>query len=152
MTRFTLLCAVHLFLVRDGKILMLRRANTGYEDGNYSVPAGHLDGGESVTQAMAREAREEACLAIDPHNLQVVHVMHRRAADHERVDFFLTADTWNGELSIGEPDKCDALEWFDLERLPENVVPYVRASIEQFQTKKPFSEFGWKEQTPKILR
>ncbi len=31
--RFRLLAAVHLFLLRDGAVLLLRRFNTGYEDG-----------------------------------------------------------------------------------------------------------------------
>ncbi|MGD8997230.1 MAG: NUDIX hydrolase, partial [Anaerolineae bacterium] len=44
--RFKLVSAVHLFLVRDGQVLLLRRSNTGYEDGNYSVVAGHLNGDE----------------------------------------------------------------------------------------------------------
>ena len=55
--RFTLLSAVHLVLIKDDKILLLRRKNTGYEDGKYSLVAGHLDGKESVTTAMIREAR-----------------------------------------------------------------------------------------------
>ncbi|HEC35073.1 MAG TPA: NUDIX domain-containing protein, partial [Anaerolineae bacterium] len=85
--RFRLLSAVHLFLVRDGKVLLLRRFNTGYEDGKYSVIAGHLDGNEEIKTAMIREAREEAGIEIAPQDLQVVGVMHRRS-DDERIDFF----------------------------------------------------------------
>ena len=52
--------AVYLLLLREGHVLLLRRHNTGYEDGNYSVIAGHVDPGERVTQALVREAAEEA--------------------------------------------------------------------------------------------
>ena len=52
--------SVHLLLVRTGRILLLRRYNTGYEDGNYSLVAGHIEGGEELKAAMIREAREES--------------------------------------------------------------------------------------------
>jgi len=58
--RFKVYSAAHLFLTRKDEILLLRRYDTGYEDGNYSVVAGHLDGGESVKRTMVREAQEEA--------------------------------------------------------------------------------------------
>ena len=40
----TAIPAVYLLLVQDGKILLIRRCNTGYQYGNYSVPAGHMEG------------------------------------------------------------------------------------------------------------
>ena len=141
--RFKLLAAVHLFLIQDEKILLLRRFQTGYEDGNYSVVAGHLDGNEEVTHAMAREAREEALIRIDPSDFQVVGVMHRRFGKYEAVNFFLTAAHWQGEIANGEPDKCDELAWYPLERLPVNMVPYVRKAIENYRQGRWFESFGW---------
>jgi ADP-ribose pyrophosphatase YjhB (NUDIX family) len=143
MERFKLVSAVHLILIQDGKVLLLRRFQTGYEDGNYSVPAGHLDGNEPVTKAMAREALEEACIHIAPADLRVVHTMHRTKEDGERIDFFLTADTWQGEIKIGEPHKCDDLSWFPLDNLPENTISYIRSALDHIALWQNFSEFGW---------
>jgi len=140
--RFKLVSAVHLFLIRDGQILLLRRFNTGYEDGNYSVVAGHLNGDEQVKAAAIREAREEVGIEILPQDLQVVGVMHRKSND-ERVDFFLTVTSWAGEIANREPDKCDQLAWFDLDGLPANVVPYVRRALDNYRQGKWFDSFGW---------
>ena len=68
--------AVHLLLVKNDRVLLLRRYNTGYEDGNYSVVAGHIEGGEDLKTAMIREAREEAGIEILRSNLEVVGVIH----------------------------------------------------------------------------
>ena len=58
-TRNKAVPAVYLILERDNKILIARRANTGYEDGNYQVPAGHVEEAELPTEAVIREAKEE---------------------------------------------------------------------------------------------
>ena len=72
--RFKLIPAVYLLLRQDDKILLLRRANTGYQDGNYSLIAGHLDGDELATEGIIREAKEEAGITISKADLNFVHV------------------------------------------------------------------------------
>lgn len=102
--RFKLIPTSHLVLIKDGKILLLRRFNTGWMDGNYSVVAGHLDGGETFIQAMIREANEEAGIQIKPEDLEVIHVVHRNGGTgNERVDVFIKAKKWEGEPKNIEP-------------------------------------------------
>ena len=96
--------AVYLLFVRDGKILLLRRANTGYEDGKYSLVAGHADGGEFMTRAAVREAKEEAGVDIDPADLTMKLVMHR-LSDREYADFFFEIKKWSGEPQNMEPER-----------------------------------------------
>jgi len=133
---------VHLFLFRGNQILLLRRYQTGYMDGYYSVPAGHLDGEETVRMAGVREGREEVGVQIDPVDMVFAGVFHRHEED-ERVDFFVQVRNWSGEPDNAEPGKCDELRWADFDALPENTVPYVRRAIDNFRVGIPFEEFGW---------
>ncbi len=134
--------AVHLFFLHDQQILLLRRFNTGYEDGSYSVVAGHVDAGETVTQAAMREANEEIGVMLEPTDIQIVHVMHRKSED-ERIDFFMAVRHWVGEVTNNEPQKCDDLAWVAVDALPNNTIPYVKRAIENYQASVYYSEFGW---------
>jgi 8-oxo-dGTP diphosphatase len=140
--RFKLISAVHLFLIRDNEVLLLRRFNTGHEDGNYSVPAGHLDGGEQVKSAAIREAKEECGIEISPEDIEVVGVMHRKSSD-ERVDFFVATTRWTGTITNAEPHKCDDLRWFPMDKLPVNIIPYVKHALDNYRKGVWFTEFGW---------
>jgi len=120
--------SVHLFFRRGDDVLLVRRRGTGFCDGMYSVPAGHVTQAESVTQAAAREAREEVGLEVSPAALRVVGTMHRRSTE-ARIDFFLEAETWAGEPRNMEPHKCDAVAWFRATCLPDNTIPYVRRAL-----------------------
>ncbi len=141
--RFKLIPNSHLILRKENKILLLRRFNTGYEDGNYSVVAGHLDGNETFLQAIVREAKEEAGIDIKQEDLEVVHVMHRRVPNEERIDFFIVAKRWESEPKIMETDKCDDLDWFEIDNLPENIIPYIRQAINKIKDKIFYSELGF---------
>lgn len=135
--------ASYLVLIKDSKILLIRRFNTGYEDGNYSMIAGHLDGEETFIQSIIREAKEESDIVVKKEDLDVVHVMHRKVPDHERIDVFILAKKWKGNPRIMEPDKCDDMRWFDIDKLPENVIPYVKQAIDNINKGIIYSEHGW---------
>jgi 8-oxo-dGTP diphosphatase len=127
--RFLVVPAAYVVLRRhDGHVLLLLRKGTGWMDGHWAVPAGHVEALESVFAAALREAREEAGVTIDPADLAPLCVMHRTHPGHdpidERVDFFFTASHWSGEPRLMEPDKASALDWFALDKLPEPVVPH----------------------------
>ena len=131
---------VHLFFLRDDQIFLIRRFNTGFRDGEYSVPAGHLDGNETVMQAGIREAQEEVGVELTEQDMTFSSVMHR-IEDDERVDFFLQVHRWVGEPFNAEPDKCDDVRWVELNSLPDNTVPYVRQALNNHQHNIPFAEY-----------
>lgn len=140
--RHKVLLAMYLVLRReDGRVLLLRRANTGYMDGRLSMVAGHADGNEPADAALAREAREEAGVVIRQEDLRLVHVMHRLSeeGDHEYVDMYFEARRWQGEPAICEPEKCSELLWADPAHLPDDVIPIVRQALERIAAEEPFS-------------
>jgi len=140
--RATFPVTVHLFFFRGSQILLIRRFNTGYADGQYSIPAGHLDGGETVIAAAAREAMEEVGVRIDPPDIEFSSVMHRLDGE-ERVDFFVKIRDWAGEPANTEPDKCDDIRWVDVNELPANTIPYIRQALRNHFQENRFDEFGW---------
>lgn len=143
--RFKLIPEVYLIFVKDGRILLLRRFKTGYEDGNYSMVAGHVDGNETMREAIARESKEEANITIDPLKMEYVLTMHRWCGDHERIGLYFTIDKWEGEIKNAEPNKCDDISWFPLDELPESTIPYIKTAIDCYKSGIKYCEFGWKK-------
>ncbi len=144
-TRHTIIPAAYLILKQENKILLIRRCNTGFEDGNYSMIAGHVDQGETFTKGMIREAREEAGITLNPDDMRLAHMMHRKSHvdAEERIDAYFLANTWSGELTNKEPHKCDDFSWFDINDLPKNVIPYIKFALENIKKNIFYSEYGW---------
>lgn len=139
--RHKIIPAVFLILEKNGKVLMLRRKNTGHQDGNYSLPAGHLNGGESLIEGLIRETKEEIGVKVERKNLELANVISHLGDDDERVDFFFKAKKWSGIPKNKEPEKCDDLKWFEKNKLPQNIAPYVKIALEN---KQFYGEYGWK--------
>ncbi|NBD25397.1 NUDIX hydrolase [Paenibacillus glycinis] len=135
--------AVHLLFYRDEHVLLLKRRNTGFEDGKWSVVAGRIDGGEEVKSAAIREAKEEAGVDILPEDLDIVGVVHRKNVNSEWIDFYLNVRAWSGEITNVEPHKCEALAWFPIRELPEPMIGYIRMALEKDHRLLWFESLGW---------
>lgn len=108
--------------------------------------AGHVDEWETFTQCIIREAKEEWGIVISPQDIRLVHAMNRKTPlkdNNERIDMFFIVKTWQGELKNMEPHKCDDLSWFDINDLPDNILPDVKQAIESIKNNIIYSEFGW---------
>jgi ADP-ribose pyrophosphatase YjhB (NUDIX family) len=133
---------LHLILRDGANVLLGLRKNTGFADGLYHLPAGHLEADETIPAGAAREAKEELGIDIRPADLELVHTMHNRSG---RVSFFFEVRAWSGELANAEPDKCERLDWIPEGAWPANSVRYARVALERVRGGMRFSTFGWDE-------
>ena len=143
--RHTLIPASYLLFEKEGKLLLLRRFNTGFEDGKYSLPSGHVEEGETFKECAVREAKEEVGVEIEERDLECVHIMQRLSSvdSEERIDNFFKVNKWKGTLENKEPEKCDDLSWFEKENLPENLIEFVKKALKKMERKEFYSEEGW---------
>lgn len=147
---FSVVPAAFVLLLRDGKVLLQLRQNTGFMDGHWAcAAAGHVEAGESVFEAAVREAREEIGVSISPAALTPLATLHRTNGGNrpldQRVDFFFSCNSWEGEPGIREPEKCADLRWFALDELPEQMPPHERYVLEGFHdgTLGPIAVLGF---------
>ena len=120
--------AVFLILTRklneDTQILLQKRYNTGYMDGKYDTAcSGHLERGESLSMALSREAKEEINVDINEKDLELVSIIHPYQEDY--INVFFTTTKYKGTPIIMEPNKCDDLQWFNINELPQNTIPRI---------------------------
>ncbi len=135
------LVAVYSMVINDRQeILLIRRANTGYRDGYYDMPAGHLEEGETLRQTALRELKEETGLIASEDHLELVEFLHRMSSDRAYLDIFFRVTQWNGEPVIMEPSKCDDIGWFPLGTLPQNIVPHQQQVIQDMTQQCSYRE------------
>jgi len=104
--------AVSAAILRDGKVLLVRRARKPAL-GVYTLPGGVVEAGETLEEALVREVREETGLAIEPvtlagHREVIVHDTEARIERHFVILCF--ASRW----LAGEPvlnDELDEARW-----------------------------------------
>ncbi|MFF3432162.1 DUF6624 domain-containing protein [Streptomyces sp. NPDC002602] len=140
---------------REGDSILLGvRKGTGWCDGKYQVPSGHVED-EPAIDAVIREAEEETGVILTRDQVRFVHMMHRRSDGSSRVDFFFEAIRWGGTITNTEPDKCGGWEWHPMDKIPTDTIPYLAHAIGLIREGVAYSEWGWKphsELTAELLR
>ena len=137
-----------IFRNSEGKILLIRRHNTGWKDGQYTLPAGHIDSGETALDACVHESLEEVCLKVSPEDLELKNVTQYQPDDissENYINFFFECSRYEGEAKIGEPEKCDDLIWvLPSEAVDIPIIDSVKFSLEQALNGDVFSHWGFK--------
>jgi 8-oxo-dGTP diphosphatase len=133
--------AVHVILRRDAGVLLGLRQGTGWSDGQWHLPSGHVEQEPALT-ALVREAWEELGVVLDPASARLVHVMHHWGTP-SRLNLFFEVTSWEGEPVNAEPHKCADVHWFDVERLPHAMVAYAVQALHCYERGIPYSEWGF---------
>lgn len=142
--RFKIIPYVSLILRKDQEILLIRRSNTGYDDGFYACAGGGVDGNETMTDAIIREAQEELGIILKKEHLHVVHVLHNKHQNNvETVGFYIETTEWEGEPQNMEPHKHDFVGWFALDNLPTDTMSTLKQVIAMREKNVFYSELGW---------
>ena len=123
------------------KILMHRRENTGYQDGKWDIAAsGHVDEGETASQAVVRECKEEIGVDVNAADVEFIHLSHRLGKERTYYDIYFLVRRYEGEPRIMEALKCSGLAWFALDALPGEMIPCRRDVIEAWRCGEKYSE------------
>ena len=129
--RATFKAAVYLLIFdKNGRVLLQKRNGTDFYCGYYGLPSGHMENNESSKDSMIREAKEELCIDISPDDLDILMIGHNKSGNY--ISFVYQCLNYSGVIQIGEPEKCNDLAFFELSKLPENTIPYIKTWLLEF--------------------
>jgi ADP-ribose pyrophosphatase YjhB (NUDIX family) len=120
--------------VLAGDQLLLGHRRGGAGEGEWGLPGGHLEPGETPAAGLCRELREELGIAVEPPDLRLVAIVDDPAnvgGHYLHVGFVVTRFT--GTIAVTEPAKCGEWRFFPLDRLPPNLFAGHRLEITRFR-------------------
>ena len=115
-------------------LLLEKRTDTG----EWCTPGGAIELGESLEDALKREIKEETNLDIaNPKLFDIkanVHMVYPNKDEVYYTDVVYEINEFSGDL---KPDKeSTKLKFFDLDNLPQNIMPTQIGYIESFVSEK----------------
>lgn len=135
---------VLLMLEKSGQILLTQRNdNASFGKNLWQLPGGRYEKGETATKALQREAQEELGIDIQPKDMELVHVVNRQGTENELMLLTFESDKWTGEPENKEVNKASDIKWFNINELPDNIIPAHKQALENIKSKVTYSEHGW---------
>lgn len=117
------LCVAGIVLLdNEGRVLLIRRG----DDGNWCIPGGVVEPGETIEEAAIREVLEETGLIVD--NLEFFNIYSGQSQHHIYPDgneyyfantIFISSE-FHGEMRADEIESKE-LKFFDISNLPNNI-------------------------------
>ncbi len=139
--RHKIVTAVYAIIIKDNKILLSLRNNSGFMDNWYSLVAGHVEANETIDEAMKRELNEEANIIVKSLNLATVMCRLGKEGRDDYLDFFFIINDYKGEIKNNEPEKCGDLRFFNINDMPINTIDYVTKAINNVLIGKTYDNF-----------
>ena len=113
----------------DGRVLLIRRAKAPRK-GEWSLPGGKVEFGETLVEAVAREIQEELGVVIAVGDLVcIVDQIDRLEVTHWVAPTY-RATIVGGEPSNREPAALEAIGWFEHDNLPSPLTLATRRALE----------------------
>ena len=112
--------AAVIIMNENGQVLLSKRKVIEGE-GMYCLPGGKREKGEKANKAAIRELKEE--LNLDVKNLKYIETRKKRLSKLWEIMIFYTLinNKQAKKIKNVEPNKTESIDWFDLDKLPENM-------------------------------
>ncbi len=127
---------VGVMFFKDGKILLGKRKGS-HGAGEYSIPGGHMEFGESFEDCIRREVKEETDLEIKNINFLSLANIFRHENRQDMLGSF-KSDWAEREAKLMESKKCEGWDWYDLDNLPSPLFYPAEVAIDSYKTGKIF--------------
>ncbi|MDR3208228.1 MAG: NUDIX domain-containing protein [Rickettsiales bacterium] len=118
---------VGLYIYNTGGFVLLGLRRNHLGDGTWAPPGGHMEIGESFEDAAIRETKEETGLIVGAKDIKLSGMTNDyfSGTGKHYVTMHLVCRKYSGNPTLMEPEACEKWQWFDIEKLPDNLFPPV---------------------------
>ena len=119
---------------KDGKYLLIQEGKE-HVRGEWNLPAGSLEIGETPVEGARREAKEETGLTVEPESLVKNYIPPESEDPNNIVNFVYHSKIQSEEVSIREEDTVIDYGWFTEEEIEDlNLrASYILAAIQDYK-------------------